>query len=311
MKRKGSAFGRFPDHFSDVQLPKQREIEPVHLSIPLAAFGCKWNTDAVVLYTNSLRSELNDLIFLTRCLQATAVVDPFERRSRHKNVQVDFEIWFTRFSQYAELLLKGFEGHFFPLVTDMLHRRDVMVSRAVAVIEAEGRSYVQAWASQSNLLSEKMEAVRDLLNTVDNHVLLLQRTRFIANDNCSDIYNTLFDSVRNLVPSFVSLLDYLDDRISALIGLGVDGRKLVKRVHRQFANLITREGSPPLGFSGITTLTRWIEERKLRSEHVTVMAKASKQSLFTRYRADNSHHTIIKIHRLVAADGRRRRNLLQ
>lgn len=253
---------------------------------------------------------MNDLVFLTRCLQAVAVVGPFERRSRHKNVQVDFEIWFTRFSQYAELLLKGFENYFFPLVTDLLHQRDVMISRAVAVIEAEGRSYVQAWASQMNHLFEKMEVVRDLLSTVDNRVLLLQRTRFMASQDCSDTFNTLFDSVRNLIPSFINLLDYLDERISALLALGLDGKKLMRRVYPQFANLVTREGTPPLGFSGITTLTRWIEDRKLRSEHVSMMAKASKQSLFMRYRADNSHHTIVRIHRMITAEDGRRRGFL-
>lgn len=273
----------------------------------MAEFGSRWYTDAITLYTNSLRAELNDLIFLTGCLKAALSVDSMERRSRHKNVQIDFELWVSRFSQYAELLLRGVEQYFFPTISDILRQRDVMVSRAVAVIEAKGRSYLQAWENQTTVLFEEIEQVRDFLSTVDNRVLLLQRSRFSPPSDCEDIYKATFSAVRDLVPSFSNLLDDLDDRISAMLGLGTEAKKPLRKVYRQFANLVTREGNPPLGWAGITTVTRWIAERKIRSDHVSAMAKASKQSLFKRYRADNSHHTIVKVHRMGTSDGGKRR----
>lgn len=275
----------------------------------MAQFGSRWEVDAVTLYTNSLRAELNDLVFLTGCLKASLAVDPMQRRSRHKNVQIDFELWFSRFSQYAELLLRGFEEYFFPFISEILRQRDVMVSRVVAVIEAEGRSYLQAWENQTAVLIEKIEQVRDLLSTVDNRVLLLQRTHFSPRYDCEDIYEATFNAVRDLVPSFLNLLDDLDERISAMLGLGAEAKKPLRKVYRQFANLVTREGNPALGWAGITTVTRWIGDRKLRSENVSMMAKASKQTLFKRYRADNSHHTIVRVHRMGISDSGRRRRI--
>lgn len=230
------------------------------------------------------------------------------QRARHKNIQVDFEIWFTRFSQYAEMLLKGFEDYFFPLITELLHKRDVMVSRSVAVIEAEGMSYVQAWGSSSSKLYRKMEEVRDLLSTVDNRVLRLQRVRLTPGEVVStDVRNATFDSVRALIPAFIDLLNDLDARVTELLQVGANGKKMLKRLYRQFAILVTRDGQPPFGWSGITTVTRWIQDRRLRNDHTSQMARASRQTLLTRYRADNSHHTIVKVHKMVSAeDGRRR-----
>lgn len=236
-------------------------------------------------------------------------MEPMDLRARHKNVQIDFELWFTRFSQYAEMVLRGFEEHFFPLITELLHQRDVMVSRSVADIEAEGMSYVQSWGGISSQLYRNMEEVRDLLSTVDNRVLRIQRVRVTAGEEISkEVWNATFDSIRVLIPAFVDVLNDLDCRMTDLLQVGADGKKMLRRLYRQFAILVTKDGQPPLGWSGITTVTRWIADRRLRADHVGQMARASRQSLFTRYRADNSHHTIVKLHKMVTADEGRRRN---
>lgn len=294
------------------------------VSVPLAPYAKLWSADMVVLYTNSLRAELNDLVFLTGCLRRQRAADEKavvgaacegsgRRKGKskgnviHKNIQVDFEIWFHRFVHFAELLLYGFEALLFPLITELLHRRDVMVSRGTAVIEAHGVSYVEAWCRTRGMLFRKMEKVRHQMSTVQNRVILLQRSRAYSSQRArQDVWNATFESIGRVVRGMTDLLGELDVRVADILTLKVDCKGSLRDMYCDFVLLLAKEGcvqggAPALGWSAIVTLTRWIDDRRLRAEHVAVMARCSRQGMLSRYRADQSHHAIVKLHRAVAA----------
>ena len=284
----------------DSQNGNVTDVEPVHAFIPLVKFGKHWTSDSVILYTNSIRAEMNDLIFLSGCMQRKWEKDGLSgvKDKQQHNIEIDFETWFSRFAQYTELVLRGFEEYFFPFISDILSQRDVMISRTTANVEAAGRSYVEAWSVATKDLFSRMEEVKDLISQVENRVLRLQRRR-LARDNKArnDMWVATRHAVIELIPTTVSLLDQLNVKITEMLVLKADSKKSLRKVYKQFANLITKEGPQMLGWSAIVTLTRWIDDRKIKSDHMAQLARASRQALFTRYRADNSHHAIVKNHR--------------
>lgn len=289
------------------------DLTPVHAYTPLVPFGQGECSDGIVLYTNSVRAEINDLIFLCGLLQQCCglngdVRESEEMRRKHRNLEVDFELWFSRFAQYCGLMLFGMEEYVMRYITEVLAQRDVMLSRATADIEAEGMSHVQAWSRVSHRLFELMDTVRRLLGDVENRVMWLRRSRQFQDDlGRPDAWLETLSSVRRLIPGLVTLLDELDEHVCNVLSLRTDFRRGMKRLYRQFASLLTKEGSPPLGWSALITLTRWMADRKLRSDHVRCMSRAARLSLLSRYRADNSHHTIVRVHQTIAAEDRRSR----
>lgn len=185
-----------------------------------------------------------------------------------------------------------------------------MVSRATALIEAEGVSYVQAWSSTRLRLFDQMERVRDVLSTVENRVMRLLGKRFYPEDIASaDLLASMLDSVREFIPATVKLVDELDIKVTAVLALKFDCKHALMEMYRQFAVLLVKDGSPEtapaLGWSAALTITRWMKDRKIKSEHLGMMARASRQSFLSRCRADNSHRAIIKYHRVVDADSRK------
>lgn len=303
LKRKASHFGD-RDRLQHVRL-QDEDVMPVHAYTRLTDFGNNEAADCVVLYTNSVRAEVNDLIFLTTILQRCCGVESATRK-KHRNIDVDFELWFSRFAQYTGLLLFGIEEYVMRFITEVLAQRDVMLSRCTADVEAEGVSRVQAWSQASKRLFERMDNVRGLLNDVDNRVMWLRRSRQYREDlGRPDAWVDTFASVRRLVPGLLQLLDDIDDNVSAVLALKMDFRRGLRRLYRQFATLLTKEGAPPLGWSAVITLTRWIGDRKLRNEHVRAMSRAARLSLFSRYRSDNSHHTIVRVHQNMASEDRK------
>lgn len=273
-------------------------------------------SDAIVLYTNSVRCELNDLIFLTSFLQGWHTRSMHVRRMRQRNIQVDFEIWFSRFSQFLQCVLRAVEDYAFPMVSDLLDRRDVMVSRSTAVFEAEGMSYVQLWSCATMQLFKRMEHVRDQLSHVDNRLLHLNRCQFVgrgrpSTDVMEAMMNAMVDTVRQLIPACVQLLNELDNRITPLLSLGEDNRKSLRAMHRQMVHLLSKECTLAPGWAVIGTLTRWIDGKKARNEKAGQLSRAAKLSLFSKYRADNWHHTIVKMYRGAANEERKRSLLLQ
>lgn len=304
-------------------------IRRVHGYASLSAFGQGEPSDGIVLYTNSVRAEINDLIFLCSvvqrcyCLSGNDIEEEIdfghrkvsvisEIRKKHRNIDLDFELWFSRFAQYCGLILFGMEEYAMRYITEVLAQRDVMLSRTTADVEAEGVSHVQAWSRVSKRLFERMDEVRCLLSDVENRVMWLRRNRQFQDDlGRPDVWMETLKAVRRLIPGLVSLLDDLDEHVSNVLSLRMDFRRGMKQLHRQFATLLTKEGSPPLGWSALITLTRWIADRKLRNDHVKAMSRAARLSLFSRYRADNSHHTIVRVHQTIAAEeGRCRFGLL-
>lgn len=304
-------------------------VRRVHRYASLSAFGQGEPSDGIVLYTNSIRAEINDLIFLCSvvqrcyCLSGEDIEDEIdgrqskepavsEMRKKHRNIDVDFELWFSRFAQYCGLILFGMEEYAMRYITEVLAQRDVMLSRTTADMEAEGVSHVQAWSRVSKRLFERMDEVRCLISDVENRVMWLRRNRQFQDDLVRpDAWMETLNAVRRLIPGLVSLLDDLDENVSNVLSLRMDFRRGMKQLYRQFATLLTKEGSPPLGWSALTTVTRWIADRKLRNDHVKAMSRAARLSLFSRYRADNSHHTIVRVHQTIAAEeGRCRFGLL-
>lgn len=300
-RRKGSAFGWLGDERRRSTF--REPVEAVHEQIELKGFGRYWWKDAVVLYTNSMRAELNDLVFLTGCLRSRSG-ERGRRGGRHKKIEIDFELWFARFASYTELMLDGFERILFGHVTQLLQQRDVMISRPIALTEAAGRSYVQLWGATMRKLKTRMGEARSGVRRVGEELVRADATQWDAD---GQTWGEVAQAVCALVTAVVPVLDDVDREVAAFLRLSADGRKRAKRVYAEFAVVLTRGGEVPLGWSGIITATRWMADRKVRSEHTGMMARCSRQSLFQRYRADNSHHTIVKIHRAAeAVEGRRR-----
>lgn len=326
----------------------------IHSYATLAPFGLDDAVDPITLFTNSLRAEINDLIFLASLLQWWCTVGVYNKtsksdthndtddltepnegttmaaaRKRHRNIEVDFELWFTRFSQYADLMLYGIEEVVMRYVLDALAQRDVMMSRAKADVEADdGMSRVQAWSHASTQIYEQMDSIRNGMSDIDNRLLWLRRTQkhqqyynqppthhkhhhyqHVANTSvnnslsCSsttlsvvDTWTKIIEVIKSIVPQLLSLLNDVDARVAAVAQLKPDFRRALRRVHRQMAVLLTKEGASPLSWGAVATLTRWIGDKKVRNDHVKLLTKAARLPLLSRYRADSSHHTIVKLH---------------
>ena len=305
--RKLSALNWIPDHLRDVPSDAVFDHQLIHPVIQLVPFGHHPTCDVIILFTNSMRTELNDFIFLIGCLQHS-IADPLKKKKQHKHLETDFRIWYHWFAQFTVQILRGFEDFVFPFLSDLLERRDMMISRPTAAFEAKGVSYPEAWALTTSDLFQKIEQVREYLGTIHDRLFRLQQKPGDAEDAARAVlWQSTFDTVGKLIPDTVALLSQLDHSIAAILALQVECKKGLRKMYRQFAILMIREGSPPLGWSAVTGLTRCISDRKLRSHHASALARAARQSLFSRYRADHSHDNIVKSHRIRVYDEQRRR----
>lgn len=317
-------------------------LQPLHdYYAPLSPFGRNEILDAVVLFTNSLRAEVNDLIFLTAVLQwscsSTTVNSASskqllalslmncKKRKVYSNIEVDFELWFARFSQFSDVVLYGMEEYLMRYVSDALSKRDVMLSRTTADVEAEdGMSRVEAWAQASTRLFQQMDGIRSSMADVDTRLMWLRRSRSRnapKNHNNNQGYDknhgwesVLDVVVKRVVPETLGFLEDVESSIAEFaIKKGgssnkamVELKKGLRKMVQEFSVLLMKEGcSPALGWSAVTTLTRWMGERRIKNEYVRRLAKAGRLSMFGRYRADQSHHAIVKVHQDMAADLRR------
>ena len=284
-----------------------RAGQAVHPYAALAPFGLSSAGDMIVLYTNWVRAEVNDLIFLATLLRRAAGPDGAGVRKRHRSLDVDFELWFSRFAQYCGLVLFGIEELVMRSVADVLGSRDVMLSRAAAAAEAGGAaaSRAAAWNAASRALYARMDAVRAGLNDVAAAVVWLRRARALREDGAPAAQRAVA-GVRRLAPAVLALMDDVDARVGEALALGADWSRALRPLYRRFAAVLAREGAAPLGWGAVVTLTRWIADRRLRAEHVRAVARAARLGVFARFKGDCSHQAIVRVHQTLATDDTRR-----
>eukprot|EP00178_Gracilaria_changii_P001109 TRINITY_DN1160_c0_g1_i11.p1 TRINITY_DN1160_c0_g1~~TRINITY_DN1160_c0_g1_i11.p1 ORF type:complete len:451 (+),score=95.02 TRINITY_DN1160_c0_g1_i11:2951-4303(+) len=258
--------------------------------------------NVMVLFTNAIRSELNDLRFLL-CLMRDTTCSADSPRSL-RNLNTDFELWFSRFSHFVHLIMHCVQTKLFTLVEQFLNKRDVMTSRCIASTEVAGMSYTQAWKTTCSSLHMCISQLLQHMCTAENRVLLLTaKRRLRSNGNRVHLLASASESLAVVYRSFSKFLDSLDMACERIAYLNTS-TALSKQLLEAFVQVVAIEGTkelPPLGWSACITFTRWIESKKMRNEMVGRLAKISKISMLGRCLADQSHHAVVRLYRMVWA----------
>ncbi|CAN8074085.1 unnamed protein product [Agarophyton chilense] len=294
-QRRCSHLGAFrAPHLPDV-------VSEMWSNLPLAPYR-NTQPNVIVLFTNAIRSELNDMKFLLCLLRDTTCSNDSPRSLR--NLNPDFELWFSRFSHFVHLIMFCVQTKLFTHVEHFLNKREVMTSRCVASTEVAGMSYMQAWKSTCSSMRMSISQLLQYMCTAENRVLLLTaKRRLRSNGNRAHLLASACESLAVVHRAFAKLLNSLDTACERIVYLK-GSNTLCKQLLEEFVCVLVNDGArdvPALGWSAGATLTRWIEPKKMRSEMTSRLARIGKVSVLGRCLADQSHHAVVRIYRLVWA----------
>lgn len=273
-----------------------------------------------MLYTNSVRSELNDLAVFARSLRALWA-RAFLGLSATKlaAVRADFENWWRYFSAYADAVLAGFEHVVFPFVSNAVvsngyselswnRARDSLNCRVDDVRDLIGPVVVFArkhsadsWVRERLALTDKMENVRDLISTVHSRWHRFHRIPYLEQfGKDANVVNVLLRSVDELVPAMVDLLHDLDAAVAPRLALGkrlgaFDDTSILE-LHAQLAELICHGSASPLGWSGVVTLTHWLDHKNRLAIQRGVM-RGCRRNMLRRTLTESHHHAVAESYR--------------
>lgn len=231
--------------------------------------------DIIVVYTNSIRAELKDMLKILMSLKtrrSSASIDDF---------RIEFARWWSYVSKYLLAVLGVIQ-------VDILRFARQFIS---------DKKSLKAFRAFDENVAAKMEDIRDFAAEVDN-VFVRFQAHWNENEKSIKVIPLLYRKVDKLVPPLLSLLDWLDHCLmSSVFVKQPSAAKALMQLHREVVRSIATNSG--LGWAVLVTLTRWMPSKTVKRRFISANVRGVKKLSFLRSSVyvQETHYALVETFR--------------